>query len=126
MGVTPSERSGRTVVLAVIVVTLTISLATTSAYVITIGTERLFPQVVRLLLEVGLCVLLYRRVSWARWLGGLLFSVASLVSLLAAIEGTGFVRWIPLVLGLVFAACGLALLFSPAVRSYFRPAGAAT
>ena len=117
---TRTER-GRRLVLCVIAASLTISVFTIVAFNLRRGTERLPQQVVRLLLTVGLCVLLYRGANWARWAAGILFAVAGLASLLGGFRVLlNGVAGLPLIaMGVVYVSSAAILLFVPAVRSHF-------
>ena len=123
----PQVESGRRLVLAVIVASLTLSVLAIVAFNIARGPERLPQQIVRLLLTVGLCVFLYRGANWARWVAGILFVLAGLGSLLGgvAVLSTSMAGLLLIVMGFVYLASAVVLLFVPAVRAYFRVGNAA-
>lgn len=113
--------TGRWLVLAIIVASLSLSLLAIAAFNISGGPERLPRQIVRFFLTVGLCVFLYRGANWARWVAGILFALGGLGSLIGgvAVLTTSMAGLLLFVMGLVYLASALILLFVPAVRAYF-------
>ena len=122
--------SGRRIVLAIIVAILAIDTFVIVWSNVGSGTELTPQQVVRFVLTVGLCVFLYRGANWARWVTVVLFGLAGLAGLMggiglsysyrevAARDGGGLLL---IVMGLVYVASVIALLFVPTVRAYFDP-----
>lgn len=108
-------------VLAVIVASLTMSLLVIVLFNLGRGPERLPQQIIRFLLTAGLCVFLYRGANWARWVGGVLFALGALGSLLGglALLSTSIAGVLLLVMCLVYSASAVILLFVPTVRAYF-------
>jgi hypothetical protein len=113
--------TGRRLVLAVIVASLTLSVLVIVAFNLGRGPERLPQQIVRLLLTIGLCVFLYRGANWARWVAGLLFALGGLGSLLGGLAAlsTGMAGLLLIVMGLVYVGSAVVLFFAPTVRAYF-------
>lgn len=114
--------TGRSLVLAVIVASLSLSVLVIVAFNIGRGPERLPQQIVRFFLTVGLCVILYRGANWARWVAGILFALGGLGSLIggvASLSTSIMAGLLLVVMGLVYLASAVILLFVPAVRAYF-------
>ena len=112
---------GRRLVVLVIVACLTLSVLVIFAYNIIVGSDTLPQQIVRLILTAGLCIFLYRGANWARWVASVLFALGGLFSLFAwliipSIRLTGLLQ---LVMGLVYGAIAIVLLFVPTVRAHF-------
>ncbi len=114
-------RPGRGLVVAVIVATLTMALLADIVSLLMRGPAQLPQQLVRFALTVVLCVFLYRGAAWARWVSGVLFALGSVVSLVGGIAylSTNTASLLLLLLGAVYAACAVVLLFIPTVREYF-------
>ena len=119
--------SGRRLVVAVIAATLTTSVIVIATFNMDQGSDRLPLQIVRFLLTLGLCFLLYRGTNWARWVAGILFGLTGLGSLaggfaLLSAHKPGLAM---IALGFVYSASAIVLFFVPSVRNHFRGAGAA-
>jgi hypothetical protein len=111
--------TGRWLIVAVIVSVLALSVLTAAAFNVAVGTDRQPQQVVRFVLTAWLCIFLYRRAIWARWVAGILFLLAGAVSLFAGFASE-LGDFLLVTMGTVYAAAGIILLFVPAVRVYFR------
>lgn len=119
MGSQPA--TGRWLVVAVIVLTLTLSVALAiDPSNLAASSARLRQQIVRLLLISVLSVFLYSGANWARWVGGIFFALAGLASILGAIgawpdrEAFVFVAS-----GVIYFACAGILLLVESVRRHF-------
>jgi hypothetical protein len=119
--------TGRRLVLAVIVATLTLEVLAIVAFNTVQGPQSLPQQIVRFFLTVGLCVFLYRGANWARWVAGILYALGGLGSLVGGVAtltttmaGLGL-----LIMGIVYVASAVILFFVPTVRAFFG-AGKAT
>jgi len=113
--------SGRRLVLLVIVISLTFSVLVIVTFNILLGPENLPQQIVRFLLTVGLCAFLYKGANWARWVASILFGLAGLQGLIGGLVAlsTSTAGLLLIVMGLVYVASAIVLLFIPAVRAYF-------
>jgi hypothetical protein len=121
----PQTKAGRSLVLAVIVATVTLSVLSIVAFNMVRGSERLPQQIARLVLTLGLCVFHYRGANWARWAAGILFAMGGVASLLGVVAlSTSMAGLLLLVMGSVYGACAAVLLFVPTVRAYFGAASA--
>ena len=114
--------TGRRIVLAVIVAILTLSVLSIFAYNVRLGPGHILQQIFRFLFTIGLCVFLYRGANWARWVVGILLSMAGVLAVLGGIAlllkaRAGFLL---IVMGMVYLASAVALFFIPAVRAYFN------
>lgn len=116
---TSRVETGRWLIVAVIVSVLALSVLTAAAFNAAGGTDRQPQQVVRFVLTAWLCIFLYRRATWARWVAGILFLLAGAVSLFAGFA-SDLGDFLLVTMGTVYAAAGIILLFVPAVRVYFR------
>ena len=80
-------------------------------------------EVVRLALEVLLCVFLYRGAAWARWLTIVCFGLGALFAFRGGLgllpQAGGLLL---LFLAVTFAACAMLLAFPRSVRSHFAQA----
>jgi hypothetical protein len=108
---------------------IALSLVIVLVYVARVGTARLPPQVVRLLLTIGLADSLVRGRWWARWLTVLLvfFGVLSAAQQVWSPEAFRPPRvlgtLILVVPALVYLWVGRLMLWSPSVSAFFRNAG---
>lgn len=121
--VPPQFASGRRLVLAIIVASLTLDVLVIVTFNFVRGAELLPQQIVRFLLTVVLYVFLYRGANWARWAAGILFSLSGFGALqewfaLVSISMAGLLL---IAMGLVYVASTVILLFVPSVRAYFSP-----
>lgn len=123
----PQTKVGRWLVLVVIVATLTLSVLVIVAFNTIQGPQRLPQQIVRFFLTVGLSVFLYRGANWARWVAGILFALGGVGSLVGGVLtlSTSMAGLLLLVMGFVYVASAVILLFVPAVQAFFD-AGTAT
>ena len=86
--------------------------------------------IVRIVLAVALCIFLYRRAMWARWVFGALSAIGGLgYSTMVALQFIGILRplyggeayvLMGLPFALVYMGFGAALFFSPYIDRYFR------
>jgi hypothetical protein len=76
----------------------------------------------RSILTLGLCVFLYRGAKWARWVTIILLVIAGLGSLIGGLMAlsTSWASLILLIMGLVYVASAIILLFNPKARDYFE------
>jgi presenilin-like A22 family membrane protease len=113
--------TGRRIVLAVIVATLTLSVLSIFTYNVRLGQERITQQIIRYLLTIGLCVLLYKGANWARWVMGSLLGYTGVLAMFGGIAFSFNPRFslLLIVMGMVYLAAAAALFFIPAVRAYF-------
>ena len=116
---------GRYLVLVAIIATLLVAVAITIVNYRLYGTERLLPQVVRLVVTALVGLLLLPRWWWARWVGALFFLVFGvpafgggyhyLVQHGNLLAGLGLMAW-----AIVYCGSAMTLLFAPSVRAWFR------
>lgn len=117
---------GRRLVLAVIVASLSISGIVIIVTNMPRGSDELPSQTIRLFLTVVLCIFLYRGSNWARWVAGILLVFGAVTSM---ILGFGITSSTPaglliVLMGLVYSASAVVLIFVPSVRAYFRAGNA--
>ncbi len=117
------QASGRRWVLAVIIGTLALSLAVIamSGLGLQRGTNPI-GQVVRFGFEVGLCIALYQRANWARWIMGILFAMAGVVGVMVSARPGGRGALVLAGMGLFYIGCVVVLFGVPSVRAYFHSA----
>lgn len=92
------------------------------------GTSRLLPGVIALVVSGGLCAALLGGANWARWILALQCCGATTMCVIAAIalkrgDLSPFQRTMFVYLalaGVVYIAAGLALVFSPSIRSWTK------
>ncbi len=116
---TSKVETGRWLIVAVIVSVLALSVLSAAAFNVADGTDRQPQQVVRFVLTAWLCIFLYRRATWARWVSGVLFSLAGAAFLFVGLA-SDLGDFLLVTMGMVYAAAAAVLLFVPAVRAYFR------
>ena len=113
--------NGRTAVLVLIAVMLGMSLAWIFLFMIYRGPERLVGQLVRFALEIGLMVLLYRGVPWARWLTVVLLSVAApLLFFTAGAPGSPLLDLFVTALSFYYVIFVIALLTEANVKTFLQ------
>ena len=120
-GIESRDVSGRPLVVAVIVASLSVSALVILSYNIRLGPQALPQQIVRFLLTCGLCVFLYQGANWARWVVGVLSGLGGLLSMIAGFAAlmTNMAGLLLIAMGLLYVACMIVLLFVPTVRKYF-------
>lgn len=116
---TSNANTGRWLVVAVIVSVLALSVLTPAAFKAGEGVEHQLQLLTRFLMTGVLCIFLYRRANWARWVAGIPFLLGGMGLLVAAFA---YDRGDVLLgtMGVVYVAAALVLFFAPAVRTYFR------
>ncbi len=123
------ENSGKTIVLIIVLVTIAVSAVVIALYVVAHGISALPQRAVRFTLTVALGWFLYRGAAWARWTAVVLFTLGGLGSLAAGSQlvARGYpANGAPLLLmGTVYVASALALLFIRSVRAHFARGAAA-
>jgi hypothetical protein len=117
----PQREAGRRLVLAVIVASLALEVLTIALFNLQLGPARLPQQIIRFLLTIGLCIFLYRGANWARWLAGVLFALVGPISLVLGLGTLPMTSGslLLIVIGTVYMACAVILLFVPRVRMYY-------
>jgi hypothetical protein len=116
---------GRNLVIGAIIATLLVAATIAVVNYRLYGTERLLPQVVRLVFTALVGLLLLPRWRWARWVGALCFLLLGvpafgggyhyLVKHGNLLAGLGLMAW-----AIVYCGSAMMLLFAPSVRAGFR------
>ncbi len=83
------------------------------------------PELVRLVVNVGLCWALARGRSWARWTTGVLHALAGIFGLIASSEASGATSTPLFFMGLFYVVAAFLLLSGVLVRKYFEAPEAA-
>jgi len=116
---------GRRLVLGVIVAILSISVVVILSFVLALGTSRLLPQIIRLMITIVICMYLYKGAPWARWVLSALISVGGIMGILSglgglALAGANSAHFYMLLMGSTYIASVAVLWLAPPVRAYFR------
>jgi hypothetical protein len=119
-----SREVGRTLVIRIVVIAMTLSLVTIVTFMIAEGGTRLPQQLVRLTLTAVLCIYLLRGAPWARWTSAALFLVGGLLSLGGglALLSTPSSAWVMVGFGAIYLYCGAVLMASRSVGAFFSRA----
>jgi cellulose synthase/poly-beta-1,6-N-acetylglucosamine synthase-like glycosyltransferase len=117
-----SALAGRRVVVSVILAILGIALGTTVASMLLRHSGPTITEIVRFLLNVGLCVALYRGANVVRWLTVVLLLVAATMAFVATFRlWPALGSYVLLAYGLVYGACVIALVVPASVKAHFGP-----
>jgi hypothetical protein len=117
------QELGRNIVIGVILATLTTTAVVTVVFYALPESPKLAEKISRFIFIAFLCVALYFRVNLVRWVLGLLFGLSGIGLLRGGTAYLDLGRGLPpLIVGSIYLASGVVLLFVPAVRAYFKPA----
>lgn len=109
-------------VLAVIAISIVLSMLAIAFYILTVGGDKIPQQVFRRGLTMLLCFFLYQGQGWARWVMTGLFALGSVYGLVTAFTlfalGIAFGAIVMLVMSILYLGCGLTLLLSSSVAAF--------
>ncbi len=113
-------RQGRLLISGVIVVCLSVSVATILFSILASGPHQVLQQLTRFGLTALLCVLLYQGRGWARWVLGILLGLGSILGLLSglALLSQSFAAILLVGMGLLYLGCVIVLFFSARVQAF--------
>jgi hypothetical protein len=114
-------RTGRIIVLSILIGCLVLSLSTIVLTNLISGAEQLIAQTIRFVLTLLLCIVVYQGKVWARWVLSILLLIGGVFALSS---GVGLLAVSPIalvlvVMGLVYLAGFASLLFLPHTRAFF-------
>ena len=110
-------KTGHWLVIAVIVAFLLFNLLSIISHLSVFGQQRIPQQMIKLLLTIGLCMILYSGANWGRWAIGIFCCIGAISNI---IINTFFMQGLSILTigGLVYGASAYILLGVPAVRAY--------
>lgn len=115
-------RTGRIIVLTVLVLTVVMSAGMITLTNLMRGPDRIGQEAVRFLLTILLCVLVYQGKGWARWVYAALLGLGGLFALVSAVPLAAMApvgALLVAAIGVVYLACAITLAAVPSVRAYF-------
>ena len=110
-------QSGKIQLIVVLIVVVAIQIRIMVTYLIYIGADRVAIHGFRLLFISALCVLIYEKRRFAKWLlvGWFLFNIIQAVS---KVEFTS--NYLLIAMSLTYAVISIMLLFSPAINAFLE------